>query len=231
MKSQYDFNVKNKTNKYSIILLGSQYSSHLIDLKHYLVAQQQPVILILSLCSAIQYLDKIRHPILLLVDDLHPVCNVFEVFIHLRHNSHFTLAHSILLTPQQQPDYLYQAFMAGYDDYIAIPYNVQHAYLRIMTHLYRQQQQLQYYDIQQYCPQLTPRETEVMHWLMRGQSNKNIANRLCCSPRTINKHLEHIFRKLSVATRTAAVAYINQYHWRKKNPQLLFEDFDQQQQV
>ena len=64
-------------------------------------------------------------------------------------------------------------------------------------------------EILKYCPQLTQREAEVSHWLALGKTNKDIAEILELSPRTVNKHLEHIFEKLCVENRTAAVAYMN----------------------
>jgi len=51
---------------------------------------------------------------------------------------------------------------------------------------------------------LTRREAEVLHWLTLGKTNRDIADILGGSPRTVNKHLEHIFEKLGVETRTAA---------------------------
>ncbi len=53
---------------------------------------------------------------------------------------------------------------------------------------------------------LTPREAEILMWVARGKTNKEIGIILNSSPRTINKHLEHIFEKLGVSTRSAAVA-------------------------
>ncbi|MEC5385820.1 DNA-binding response regulator [Uliginosibacterium sp. H3] len=55
-------------------------------------------------------------------------------------------------------------------------------------------------------PQLTAREGEVLLWVSRGKTNRDIADILGMSPRTVNKHLEHIFEKLGVETRTAAAA-------------------------
>lgn len=52
---------------------------------------------------------------------------------------------------------------------------------------------------------LTRRESEVMHWLARGKTDADIAALLSISPRTVHKHLEHIYVKLGVETRTAAV--------------------------
>jgi len=41
-------------------------------------------------------------------------------------------------------------------------------------------------------------------WIAHGKSNKEIAELLELSPRTVNKHLEQIFNKLGVENRTAA---------------------------
>jgi DNA-binding response OmpR family regulator/DNA-binding CsgD family transcriptional regulator len=57
---------------------------------------------------------------------------------------------------------------------------------------------------------LTPRETEVLSWLAKGKTNRDIADILGMSPRTVNKHLEHVFEKLGVETRTAAAAIASQ---------------------
>lgn len=51
---------------------------------------------------------------------------------------------------------------------------------------------------------LTPREAEVLFWVIKGKTNRDIGDILGTSPRTVNKHLEHVFEKLGVETRTAA---------------------------
>lgn len=56
--------------------------------------------------------------------------------------------------------------------------------------------------------QLTPRERDVLIWLSKGKTNRDIADILGMSPRTVNKHLEHIFVKLGVETRSAAAALV-----------------------
>lgn len=55
---------------------------------------------------------------------------------------------------------------------------------------------------------LTTREAEVAAWLAKGKSNRDIADILSLSPRTIDKHLEIVFAKLNVENRTAAAALI-----------------------
>jgi DNA-binding response OmpR family regulator/DNA-binding CsgD family transcriptional regulator len=57
---------------------------------------------------------------------------------------------------------------------------------------------------------LTFREAEILMWISRGKTNKEVGMILGSSPRTINKHLEHIFEKLGVVTRAAAVSMVLQ---------------------
>jgi DNA-binding CsgD family transcriptional regulator len=54
--------------------------------------------------------------------------------------------------------------------------------------------------------QLTPRERQVLSWVARGKTNAEIARLLWLSPSTVRKHLENVYAKLGVNTRTAAVA-------------------------
>lgn len=55
--------------------------------------------------------------------------------------------------------------------------------------------------------QLTVREAEVLEQVALGRTNAAIARSINCSPRTVSKHLENIYKKLSVANRAAAVAH------------------------
>jgi DNA-binding CsgD family transcriptional regulator len=55
---------------------------------------------------------------------------------------------------------------------------------------------------------LTPREAEVLGWVARGLRNAEIAEALVISPQTVRKHLENLFEKLGVRTRSAAVARV-----------------------
>ncbi|HMU66077.1 MAG TPA: DNA-binding response regulator [Cellvibrionaceae bacterium] len=52
--------------------------------------------------------------------------------------------------------------------------------------------------------QLTQREADVLLWISRGKTNREMAQILEISPRTINKHLEQVFKKLQVDNRTSA---------------------------
>ena len=56
----------------------------------------------------------------------------------------------------------------------------------------------------------TPREMEVLEWAARGKTNIQIGLILDISPRTVTKHLEHIYTKLGVESRTEAVVLLIQ---------------------
>ena len=45
-------------------------------------------------------------------------------------------------------------------------------------------------------------------WISRGKTNRDIAEILDLSPRTVNKHLEQIFAKLGVENRAAAAIQV-----------------------
>jgi len=53
---------------------------------------------------------------------------------------------------------------------------------------------------------LTERESQVLYWIGNGKTNREIGQILDTSPRTVNKHLEQVYRKLEVDNRTSAAA-------------------------
>jgi DNA-binding CsgD family transcriptional regulator len=56
---------------------------------------------------------------------------------------------------------------------------------------------------------LTTREREVLDWVARGKTSREIAALLVLSPYTVRKHIENVLAKLEVPTRSAAVARLN----------------------
>jgi serine/threonine protein kinase/DNA-binding CsgD family transcriptional regulator len=65
--------------------------------------------------------------------------------------------------------------------------------------------------------ELTPREMDVIQLLAEGLSNKEMAQILSVSPRTINFHLDNIYSKLGVSSRTEAAVYALRQGWIRKS--------------
>ena len=57
---------------------------------------------------------------------------------------------------------------------------------------------------------LTAREVEVLGLVARGRTNKQIAQSLVVSPKTVSNHVEHIYAKIGVSSRAAATLYATQ---------------------
>ncbi len=55
---------------------------------------------------------------------------------------------------------------------------------------------------------LSAREAEVLHWVARGKTNRDVGDILGTSARTVTRHTEHILPKLGVETRTAAAGLV-----------------------
>jgi DNA-binding CsgD family transcriptional regulator len=55
---------------------------------------------------------------------------------------------------------------------------------------------------------LTARQSEILLWVAQGKTNSEVGRILGLSPGTVHKHLEHVFERLGVETRTAAAARV-----------------------
>jgi DNA-binding NarL/FixJ family response regulator len=58
---------------------------------------------------------------------------------------------------------------------------------------------------------LTPREVEVLRLVARGLSNRQIADRLVISPKTVGNHVEHIYTKIDASNRAGAGLFATQH--------------------
>ncbi len=58
-------------------------------------------------------------------------------------------------------------------------------------------------------PPLTDREREILELVAAGKTNAEIAEAIWIAPGTVRKHLENVYEKLGVHSRTAAVATLN----------------------
>ncbi len=58
---------------------------------------------------------------------------------------------------------------------------------------------------------LTPREVEVLRLVARGQSNRQVAERLVITPKTVGNHVEHIYAKIGASSRAGASLFAMQH--------------------
>jgi DNA-binding CsgD family transcriptional regulator len=70
----------------------------------------------------------------------------------------------------------------------------------------------------QQMPRLTPREREILDLVAEGRTNAEIAERLWVSPGTVRKHLDNVYAKLGVHTRTAAAAFVRERRLLPRDP-------------
>jgi DNA-binding NarL/FixJ family response regulator len=126
------------------------------------------------------------------------------------------------MTALCESEHVLEGFAAGGSDYVTKPIKPDEVLARVAAHLHtsrilqearsqRRTARLALSDdrAQQALAQrfqLTSREMEVLYWVACGKTNRDIGDILDLSPRTVNKHLEHVYVKLGVETRTAATA-------------------------
>ena len=125
--------------------------------------------------------------------------------------------HVLLLSAQEREEYLYETLRAGADGYVLkdiAPDELAQALRSVAHGETLVQSQLAGRLLSRIGKQgrdtafaaLTVREVEVLHLLARGLRNKEIADRLYISERTVNFHLANIYQKLNVSGRTEALS-------------------------
>lgn len=72
---------------------------------------------------------------------------------------------------------------------------------RILGNLLQNKAYTQVSSLSKSMGHLTTREREIIHWIAKGMTNKEIARKLGISDKTVKTHLDHIFDKLKVNRR------------------------------
>jgi DNA-binding CsgD family transcriptional regulator len=65
---------------------------------------------------------------------------------------------------------------------------------------------------------LTEREVEVLALIARGQANKQVARALGISPKTVGRHIEHVYAKAAVTTRAGATLFAMEHGLLARRP-------------
>jgi len=172
--------------------------------------------------QALARLDVVT-PDAILLDGVMPGWSGFETCQRIKAHSVGQAIPVIFMTGLSDTSDVVAGFEVGGVDYVVKPIRIEEVLARLNTHVRNarsaREAVAQASMTQRSLPlsappetdrllqaSLTPRETEVLTWLARGKTNRDIAEILGMSHRTVNKHLEHIFEKLGVETRAAAAA-------------------------
>ncbi|MDO3387068.1 DNA-binding response regulator [Gilvimarinus sp. SDUM040013] len=96
--------------------------------------------------------------------------------------------------------------LQGLDESICVEYLANVSGNEHLLRLSDQPSNESYTDLLRTRFQVTVREADVLLWIANGKTNREIGQILEMSPRTVNKHLEQVFKKMGVENRTSAAA-------------------------
>ena len=165
--------------------------------------------------SAIARAAQVR-PDIVLLDALMPDMDGFEVARRMKADQSTAPIPIVFMTALTDTEHVLAAFAAGGVDYVPKPVRPLEVVARVGAHLRSARHAVQARNALDALGhasialrfRLTAREAEVLYWVAQGKTNRDIGEILGTSPKTVTKHLEHVFEKLGVETRTAAAARV-----------------------
>ncbi|MBD1598911.1 response regulator [Pseudomonas typographi] len=171
--------------------------------------------------SALQRLER-RRPDLILLDALMPGLDGFQTCRQIKAQPATADIPVLFMTALTESNHVVEGFAAGAVDYVTKPIECNELLARVGAHLRTARNLLAartasrpaYLALDGSASHqrlarrfaLTERELQVLRWVACGKTNKDVGDILGLSPRTVNKHLEHIYVKLGVETRAAATS-------------------------
>lgn len=204
----------------AVVLIVDDTPDNLALLSDALDAAGYRVLVALDGASALERARR-SQPDVILLDAMMPGMDGFETCRRLKASGETADIPVLFMTALTESEHVVEGFAAGGIDYVTKPIKPDEVLARVAAHL-RTARALQAVrnapaprpalDDEQTQEalasrfQLTGREMEVLHWVACGKTNRDIGDILGLSPRTVNKHLEHVYVKLGVETRTAAAA-------------------------
>jgi len=145
-------------------------------------------------------------PVVVLLDIVLPRLNGYEVCHGLREMLGDTAAIVFISGARTDPVDVASGLLVGADDYMVKPVDPDELVARVGALARRVQGVRSDGNGTRTAPKLTPRETEILEMLADGCSQRDMAQVLSISPKTVGLHIEHILGKLDVHSRTQAVA-------------------------
>jgi DNA-binding NarL/FixJ family response regulator len=156
-------------------------------------------------------LARREKPDLILCDVMMPELDGYGVLRMLQTDAALALVPFIFLTAKGEKNDLRSGMNLGADDYLTKPVGNDDLVQAIEARLHRAAQQASREfkpDFSSFEPLikvgLTPRAAEALLWVAQGKTNSDIATILGISESTVKKHVQEIFDKLGVETRSAA---------------------------
>ena len=162
--------------------------------------------------AAMRVVEQVT-PDIILLDAVMPGLDGFETCRRLKRETTFSHIPVVFMTGLSETEHIVKGLEAGGVDYVTKPIVIEEMLARIRVHLTNarllrlatETSSGRKHELRKDFG-LTSREAEVLSWLSKGKTNRDIAQILGLSPRTIDKHLEQIYAKLGVENRTAAAA-------------------------
>lgn len=146
---------------------------------------------------------------IVLLDVMMPNMNGWDTLKAIRKNEKTKHLPVIMLTAVNEDQKMVTGLKIGADDYIVKPFVLPNLLARMEAVLRRsvRQKEISQEVIQSQAPidLLTSKEKEVLQMVAKGESNKQIADKMFVKEVTVKTHLNSIFKKLKVANRTQAV--------------------------
>ena len=150
-------------------------------------------------------------PDLVLCDIMMDGMDGYGVLKKVREDRQLSSTPFIFLTSKSDRADLRAGMQLGADDYLTKPFTIPELKSAIESRFVRFEQQRVSLQPNFSSPAplqalgLTPREAEVLLWVAQGKTNAEVGLILEMTVATVKKHLEHIFEKLSVENRSAAI--------------------------
>ncbi|SDS26623.1 response regulator transcription factor [Pseudomonas oryzae] len=206
----------------SIVLIVDDLPDNLALLSDALEQAGHMVLVALDGSTALERMQRLK-PDIVLLDALMPGIDGFETCRRIKAHAEFEDVPVLFMTALTESEHVLEGFAAGGVDYVTKPIHPEQVLARIASHLRtaRSLREAREASQQAAAPgveevraalarryQLTGREVEVLEWVACGKTNRDIGEILGLSPRTVNKHLEHVYVKLGVETRTAAASVV-----------------------
>jgi DNA-binding NarL/FixJ family response regulator len=147
---------------------------------------------------------------IVLLDVMMPNMDGWETLKHIRSNEETKDLPVIMLTAVSEDQKMVNGLKIGADDYIVKPFILPNLLARMEAVLRRSTRQTDIKSEKKVTlTPLTTKEKEVLKFVSQGFSNKEIADKMFVKEVTIKSHLNSIFKKLKVSSRTQAVLLAN----------------------